>query len=791
MAQQPPPPAEAPKVKRSMKAGFAGSPAPLEINQSEGDIPPWDLDTKFKVVGGRHPRIDGPQKVTGRAKYTFDISLPGMLWGKLVQASVPAAEIKGIDTSAAEALPGVKAVWKTEARNVRFAGQDIAAVAATSPEVAVDAVRLIKVTYDERPFVTDLRKAIEPDAALVYETHQKPMADDETIDPAQAGPKRSGNVQGPIVPQQGGSRGDVDKGFLEADTTVEATYYVPTHTHSPLESHGVIAKWEGEELTLYASTQALYAVQDGVADALKLDRKNVTVLTEHMGGGFGSKLGPSATGSAFAMICARLAKQAGAPVKLMLDRREEHLCTGNAPAALMTVRIGAKQDGTFTAVHARSFGTAGIATGAGTSGPAVNLYKNCPNFKAENSDVFTNAGPAAPLRAPGHSQGAFALESAVDELAFKLGMDPLELRRKNESSPVRTMQYDLGAKAIGWERRNKDPLAWLKAASSGDAAAANPRKRGIGMANGNWYVFANDRGMAAECRIHRDGSVEVLTGCQDLGTGFRTAMTIVAAEELGLKPTDITIRLGDTRLPPGPGSGGSVTTNTVAPAVRLAAYEAKRKLFEVAAPILGAKPEDLDVANGKLVVAKNPPKALGFKQAAAKMSGESIAVRADRPKQFETYQGGIAGTQFAEVEVDVETGEVRVIKIVSVNDCGVPINALTTESQVIGSLIQGVSWALFEDRILDRNVGTMVNANLESYKVLAPKDMFEAQSILTAVANGGNNTSAAGIGEPPIVPTLGAVANAVFNATGARCRELPLTPDRVLAALGEARQRRA
>jgi xanthine dehydrogenase YagR molybdenum-binding subunit len=777
---QPTPPAEAAKVKRSIKAGMSGSPAPLEVSQAEGDLPPWDLDTKLMVVGGRHPRLDGPQKVTGKAKYTYDINLPGMLWAKMVRASVPAAEIKAIDTSAAEALPGVKAVWKTEARNVRFAGQDIAAVAATSPELANDAARLIKVTYDERPFVTDLRKAMEPDAPLVYEPHQKAMADDEPQETQEGAPKRSGNVTGPTVPQQGGSRGDVEKGLAEADVTVEATYYVPVHTHAPLESHGVVARWEGEELTLWASTQALFTVRDGVADALKVDRKNVTVITEHMGGGFGSKLGASATGTAFARICAELAKQAGAPVKLMLDRHEEHLCTGNAPSALMTYRIGAKQDGTFTAIHARSFGSAGIATGAGTSGPATSLYTNCPNFKAENADVFTNAGPGAPLRAPGHSQGAFGLESAVDELAFKLGMDPLELRKKNESSPVRRMQYDLGAKAIGWERRNKVP-----------GEPPGPRKRGIGMANGNWYVFANDRGMAAECRIHRDGSVEVLMGCQDIGTGFRTAMAIVAAEELGLRPRDITIRLGDTRLPPGPSSGGSVTTNTLAPAVRLAANGARKKLFETAAPLLGAKPGELDAAGGKVFVAKSPAKAVGFKQAAAKMAGESIAVRADRPKQFETYQRGIAGTQFAEVEVDVETGAVRVLKMVSVNDCGLPINALTAESQVIGAMIQGASWALLEDRTLDRNFGTMVNPNLESYKILAPKDMFEAQSILTAVANGGNNTSAAGLGEPPIVPTLAAVANAVFNATGARCRTLPLTPDRVLAALNEARQRRA
>jgi xanthine dehydrogenase YagR molybdenum-binding subunit len=497
-----------------------------------------------------------------------------------------------------------------------------------------------------------------------------------------------------------------------------------------------------------------------------------------MGGGFGSKLHPSAAGSGFAVVACKLAKQAGAPVKLMLDRREEHLCTGNAPSAVMTVRIGAKKDGTFTAIHHRSFGSAGIAGGAGTGGPAGALYQNCPNLKVEEHDVFTNAGPAAPLRAPGHPQGAFALESAVDELAHKLGMDPLELRRKNESHPVRKIQYDIGAKAIGWERRNRTA-----------GASPGPRKRGVGMANGNWYVFARDTGISAEVRIHRDGSVELFHGSQDLGTGLRTALAVVAAEELGLKPADVKVNIGDTRFPEGPQSGGSVTTASSAPAVRLAAHDARMKLFALAAPLLKKKPEELDAMDGKIVVAADPKQGVPFKQAAAKMPGEAIASIAERKPQYESYRQDIAGTQFAEVEVDVETGEIRVRKMVSVNDCGLPMNLLTAESQIIGAMIQGVSWALFENRILDRVVGTMVNPNLEWYKILGAKDMFEAAPIVAEVASAGNNTSATGIGEPPIVPALAAIANAVFNATGVRIRRLPMTPDRVLTALAEAKRR--
>src|SRR5229473_2073926 len=261
MAQQTPT-KEAPTVTFTVKAGIPGAPQALEVHAAEGDIKPWDLDSPLRIVKGRQTRLEGPQKVTGRAKYTFDISLPGMLWGRMVGASVPAAEIVKIDTSKAEALPGVKAVWTTESRTVRFAGQDVAAVAAVSPEVAEDAARLVQVTYDEAPFVTDLEKAMADDAPLVYEADKVPAPKDVP---------HKGNVVGPKPPGRGGSRGDVEKGFADAAVTVQATYSVPTHTHSPLETHGVIAKWDGDQLTVWASTQGVFTVRDGMAEALGID----------------------------------------------------------------------------------------------------------------------------------------------------------------------------------------------------------------------------------------------------------------------------------------------------------------------------------------------------------------------------------------------------------------------------------------------------------------------------------------------------------------------------------------
>ena len=755
-----------------VKVGPAEAPVMLDVHPAAGDLKPWDLDSRFTHVKGRHPRLEAPLKVTGRATYTYDVRLPGMLWAKMVRAPIPAGKIVRIDTSKAERLAGVKAVWTTDAQRIRFAGQDIAAVAAVSQEIAEDAARLVEMQIEPSPFVTSLEDAMAPDAPLVYTEGQAP---------ALPNAPRMGNVIGPIVPTQpgtgrGGSRGDIEKGFAEAAVVHEGTYRVQVHTHAVLETHGIVAQWDGDQLTVYASTQGVFMVRAALAEAFGLDRKQVRVITEHMGGGFGSKLHPSAVGSAFAIVACRLARKAGAPVKLMLDRHEEQLCSGNAPGVLITVRLGATADGTLTAIHYKAYGEGGIGPSSRTGGPAGSMYQHCPHVKIEEYDVFTNAGPACALRAPGHPQGAFGLECALDELAHALGMDPLEFRRKNESHPFRKTYYDLGAKAIGWGRRNQTP-----------GAGTGPRKRGIGMANGNWYVLVREA-VAAEVRVHRDGGVELFHGAQDLGTGIRTVLAVITAEELGLRPADITVHVGDTRFPPGGTSGGSTTTNSSGPAARLAAHEVRMRIAALAAPLLNARPEDLEFADGRIVVAAHPDRTVAFREAAQKMPGEVIACLADRKRQFETFRPDLAASQFAEVEVDVETGVIRVVKMVAVNNCGIPINPLTAENQVIGAQIQGASWALFEHRLLDRNLGTMVNPNLEAYKLLGPADMFEPEAILTEGANAGNNTSTTGIAEPVFVPTLAAIANAVFNATGVRMRQLPMTPDRVLGAIADGKK---
>jgi xanthine dehydrogenase YagR molybdenum-binding subunit len=755
-----------------VKVGPAENPFTLEVHPAAGDLPPWDNESRFRSVKGRHSRLEAPLKVTGHAKYTYDVRLPGMLWAKMVRAPIPAGKIVRIDTTMAERLTGVKAVWTTDAKLVRFAGQDIAAVAAVSQEIAEDAARLVKVEYEPTPFVTDLGESMTPKAPLVYAEGQAP---------ATTSAPWKGNVIGPLPPAvaggaRGGSRGDIQQGFAEADTVHEATYRVQVHTHAVLETHGIVAHWEGDRLTVFTSTQGVFMVRAGLAEAFGIPRSKVRVIMEHMGGGFGSKLSPSAVGSAFAIVACRLARTAGAPVKLMLDRHEEQLCAGNAPGALITVRLGATADGRLTAIHYRAHTEGGIGQSARTGAPAGSMYPKCPNVTLEEHDVFTNAGPTCALRAPGHPQGAFGLECVMDELSHRLDMDPLEFRRKNDTHPFRRAYYDVGAKAIGWERRNRVP-----------GETRGPKKRGIGMAHGNWYVLFREA-VAVEVQVHRDGSVELFHGAQDLGTGIRTALAVIAAEELGLRPAHISVHVGDTRFPPGGTSGGSTTTNSSGPAARLAAHEARMRIAALAAPLLGVKPEALEFADGKILVAGNPERQVSFREAAQKMPGEVIACLADRKRQFEAARQDLAATQFAEVEVDVETGVIRVLKMVGVNNCGIPINPLTAESQMIGAQIQGASWALLEHRTLDRNVGTMVNPNLEAYKILGPADMFEAVPIFTDGANAGNNTSATGMAEPVFVPTLAAIANAVYNATGVRLRELPMTPDRVLAALAEAKR---
>ena len=734
--------------KVTMRVGLPSNPRTIEVTVPDSDPDPWGTDATLRVVGSRQPRLEAAAKVTGKAKYTYDVNLPGMLYARVLRSPHPSSRIVKVDASKVKAHPAVRAVETFEGRTVRFAGEEVAALAALSPEAAAEALSLFKVEYALRPWVTDLEKAREPQAPAVFEGSN-------------------------LRPQPARTKGDALAALASSERIVEQTFRTQVQTHCSLETHGVVARWEGEDLTVWASTQGTFSVRDGIAEGLGIPKSRVTVITEHMGGGFGSKFGPGS----FALIAARLARQAQAPVKLMLTRKEEHLGTGNRPSAVMRLKLGGTKQGSLDAVHLVSYGTPGIGTGAGASGPIRNTYA-VANFRVEETDVHTNTGPAAPFRAPGHPQGAFAYEQSIDMLAEACGLDPLEFRKKIDTHPVRLAEYDVGAEAIGWSRR-----AELQASGAG------PLKRGIGMASALWYNTGGT-GATVQVRISRDGSVEVLNGAQDIGTGTRTLIGIVAAEELGLPLSAITVRLGRTEWPEGPASGGSTTTPTLIPAVRAAAFEARKQLLAIAARLLEVEAGSVAIEQpGPMFVAQeDPKKRVTFKQVAGKIPGEVLTAQGSRAEDYEGYNDKIAGVQFAEVEVDTGTGKVRVVKVVAVQDCGRVINPLLAESQINGGVIQGLSFALFEDRILDPATGRMLNPNLEQYKIAGSLDIPEIVAIPFTAPSGFNNAGVLGLGEPPVVPTAGAIANAFYHATGVRMLELPMTPARVVAALAGGRR---
>ncbi len=788
--------AEAQVQKLTFPAGIVG----VNLSQVErlvpaGEPPPLPVNAQLSVIGKREKRLDARLKVTGAARYTADVQLPGMLYGRLLRSPHPHARIRSIDTSAAERFPGVRAVHvldtvvggaverdpahanpKVQATGkiplMRFVGQPLAAVAATTQAIADQAVKLIKVDYEVLPFVTDMDEAMQPGAPLVF---AQPTEQEGTGGGGGApkGLPQRGNVRGPVKEGLlGGPRGDVARGLAAAAVTAEGEFRTQVQTHSPLETHGVVADWGPDLLTVYVSTQGVSGVRHDLAEVFGLPKSKVRVVCEFMGGGFGAKFGPGNHGVA----AAHLSRKAGAPVRLMLDRREQHIAVGNRPSTRQQIRVGAAQDGTLTAIDLRSYGTAGVGLGAGVGWIAESMY-NCPNFYGEQYDVFTHAGPGAAFRAPGAPQGAFAIEQLMDELAEKLGMDPLVLRDKNDPVQMRREQRRVGAERFGWKER-KPP-----------ASDASPVKRGVGMAQAEWARFV-DMDSSCQVRLTRDGSVEILSGVQDLGTGIRTVLAQVVAEELGLRVGDITVRIGDTIYPAGPGSGGSKTTGSITPAARNAAYGVKNQLLAQVAPKLGVPAADLVMQGGRIFPKNAPGKGIGFKDALKELKTEQISFTASRTPDYGGFEKGdfmtfgrCGGVQFAEVSVDTETGFVRVNRVVAVHDCGRPMNPLQIESQINGGILQGISWALYENRHLDRNSGWMVNTNLDQYKILLSRETPEIEVILLEEYTGRSSTDAMGVAEPANISTAAAVANAVYNAIGVRIYELPITPERILAAL--------
>jgi xanthine dehydrogenase YagR molybdenum-binding subunit len=764
-----------------MPVGVLGYTLRNESREVPATEPPvWPINKDLKYVGQPVERWDAQAKVSGRARYTADVQLPGMLYAKFANASVPHAKVVSVDTSAAERYPGVKGVHviqhtlggavlrdpsleQVKYPVVRYAGQPIAAVAAVTPYAAEEAAALVKIQYEAMPFVVDMDQARASNSPLVF-----PGAADQAGSAGGGGGPRNvsqtGNVHGPSIKKQG----DIDQGFKEADVIVAGHYITQVQTHSALETHGVVADWKPEMLTVWSSTQGTASVREELSSFFDIPTSQVRVITEYMGGGFGAKFGAGNPG----VVAAALSKKTGAPVRLMLDREEEHLSVGNRPSSDQLLRMGAKKDGEITAIHLVSYGTAGCGTGAGCAGPATNLYKYTALHTEEN-DVFINAGPGAAMRAPGHPQGAFALEQTMDELAVKLNMDPIDLRDKTDEHPVRRVERQIVRESDLWKSRN--PKA---------GADSGVVKRGVGLAQSVWYRFVS-MNSSAEVRVHKDGSLEVLSAVQDIGSGIKTVMAQILAEQFGVPPAQISVKAGDTNYPAGPNSGGSVTTLSLTPAVRDAAWRASQKFLADVAPALRAQPDDLVLVEGEVRSKSGKMKPVSFRRAASKMTTDQIAVQSKRIPDYDkskylTY----GGVDVAEVEVDTELGRIRVKRVLSVHDCGRPMNPSLVMSQINGGIIQGISFTLFENRLLDPVYGLMVNPNLETYKIAGSREIPEIDVRLVEVYIGQSSTDASGIGEAAGVVSIGAaIGNAVYNAIGVRIRRTPMTPAVVLASL--------
>ncbi|MFQ6115456.1 MAG: xanthine dehydrogenase family protein molybdopterin-binding subunit, partial [bacterium] len=657
------------------------------------EVRPWGPDEKLKVVGKPISRVDGYDKVSGSAVYTFDVILPNMTYAKILRCPLPHAKIKRIDISKAKKLSGVLAIithenttkipWYYETSrlldpHLRYVGDEVACIAAESEQIAEEALALIEVEYEELPFVIDADKAMKPGAPKIHDW---------------------GNiVRGRPFTYE---RGNVDEGFAQADVMVEDEYTTQVAVHNPTEAHCTVVNWDGDHLTVWDSTQAVFRVRDMVASSLNIPSSHVRVIKKYMGGGFGSKL----EAGKYTVMAALLAREIGRPVRITLDRKEMNLAVGNRPSSVQKLKIGAKKDGTLTAMTLNSYGAVGAYLGnAGCSWPLRTMYK-CANIRTEESSVLINAGRARPMRAPGHVQGIFALESIIDDLAEKLNMDPLEFRIKNYtevdqvsnlpySSKRLREAYEKGALAIGWANRKKSV-----------GSDSGPLKRGIGMASQIWWGGGGPPAYAT-LKLNRDGSAHVLAGSQDLGGGTYTFIAQVVAEVLEIPIEKIQVTLGDTdACPYCPLSGGSVTAATVSPAVLDAAEQMKAKLISGAAAILEVPEQQLRYASGVISPVEDTSKQIAISEVIRKMREQVLVTTGARAANPEGYAINSFGAQFAEVAVNTETGKVQVLKIVAAHDAGRVLNQKTLENQFHGGIIQGLSFALMEERVMDEYTG--------------------------------------------------------------------------------------
>lgn len=689
----------------------------IRFDQTPSDMPTTTRPMNAgSSVNDNASRLDGPAKVTGTAKYGRDVYFKNGLYIGFLRCPYGAADLATSDPEAARAVPGVVDV-EIVRKDGKYHGHKVGQVVGESPLAVKRGLRALKATWMRKPVKTKITDTVRT-----------------LPDPSDK------------------AKEALDK----AELKFEAVYTTPVQPHSCLETHGSSVDFNGDKATVYSSTQGTGSARDGLDKHLGVPQAQIEVVCEYVGGGFGSKLGGPGKESVAAAIAAGKNKR---PAYMFSDRSGEQTDTGNRPSSQTLARIAFSKDGTVTGGEVVTWGGTGIGGGGGCTVPS-GRYKLSVE-KGRTTDVNHNGGATMPARAPGYPQGAFAEELIIDEMAVMAGIDSLDLKKKLTTKDIYREMMDLGAKMIGWKDRKPT------------GSQTGPMRVGYGIGLASWHSAGP--GGDAEVAVHQDGSVEARTGTQDPGTGTRTMVGIVAAAGIGVPLSTVTVRIGHSGLPKGPASGGSSVTPTIAPTMELAAKDAKAQLLDILAKAENVDVKEFDIKDG--VVTRQGQKFFDWKQACAKLPVDGVV---GKPKgKAENGPGGNEGVQFVKVAVDTETGVVHVQHVVAIQSTGKVIFRKGAESQVIGAVIQGISNALFETQVLDRNVGTMLNDNLESYKIMGPYDMPKIETVLWTK----DQVGVRGCGEPAIVPTSGAVACAIYNAIGKPVRDLPMTPDRVLAAL--------
>jgi CO/xanthine dehydrogenase Mo-binding subunit len=707
-----------------------------------------------EIVGRPATRVTGPLRARGEARYTADLRLPGMLQAAVLRSPHAHARAKSISFEKALAVPGVRAaIGPGEANTLTnepgFQGQAVGAIAADTYGQARAALQLVEVDWEIREPLTDPEEAVRR-GQLVGE------------------PSRF-------------ERGDVDTAIAEADVVVEAEFRTQTVLHSSFETHQSICEWRGDSLDVYISTQFIWGVRDEVASKLELPPDKVRVVCEFMGGGFGSKNGAGD----HTYIAAELAKRTGRPVRCALTRREENLAAGNRNSTIQRLTAAARSDGTLVALVGEYVNATGWdGWPAPTDGPMKMLY-DCENVRTVLSPAKINTPPMKAFRAPGFVEGTFGLECLLDELAARLNMDPLELRKLNYAHSEGDRPYS--SKNLmecykraepHWKRRDE-----VRARSNG------PWKHGVGLASQIWYGGGGPPSYAW-VRIGSDGRATVVTAMQDIGTGTATTMTQIAAEELGLPLDRVDLVLGDSaRGPYASISAGSSTTPSMGPAVRSAAADAGRQILEIAAQRFEKEERILSLEGGNVISSDGGSWPL--EDVVGLLEDGQILGKGGRGPNPTGMQVLTFGVQVAEVAVDVETGEIRVERVAAIHDVGRVVNPLGASSQVEGGIIQGLGHTLSEDRLLDPATGITLNQTLDAYKLPTIADVPEIVTELLDIPDEHlTNLGSKGLGEPPIVPVAAAIANAIRDATGADVRSLPISREEMLRALREAEARK-